>query len=57
MDNKSNVFIDFQSICRMCLEENSNMISIFEKHLFPDYKSYSEMLEECASVNVSETFF
>ncbi|XP_044730484.1 zinc finger protein 891-like [Chrysoperla carnea] len=54
MNNKPNVFIDFQTICRMCLEENSNMISIFEKHIFPDYKSYSEMLEECASVNVSE---
>ncbi|XP_044734911.1 gastrula zinc finger protein XlCGF46.1-like [Chrysoperla carnea] len=55
---------DLNNICRICLKKKPNMISIFKKVLSPrlieelsivyDLQPYSELVEECTSIKISE---
>lgn len=53
MENQANESFDFETICRICLKIKEDYISIFQKSPMEKLKTYSEMLEECASVHVS----
>ncbi|XP_044734622.1 zinc finger protein 26-like isoform X2 [Chrysoperla carnea] len=45
--------IDFQNVCRICLEKMDIMVSIFDGIQAPDLISYKDMIQECASIQVS----
>lgn len=44
---------DFEKICRICLTKKEEMVSLFQEISIPELTSLKDMIQECASIEVS----